>query len=90
MQTEDEVDAALNDLQVTLEGSTLSDATDITQTPELRNYMRFFKYDLCLDFAEFCDFVCALLRGSYRMLFVNLEIICEDVVPIKKLMEYIF
>lgn len=43
LQTEDEVDAALNDLQVTLEGSTLSDTTDITQTPELRNYMRFFK-----------------------------------------------
>lgn len=50
LQTEDEVDAALNDLQVTLEGSTLSDTTDITQTPELRNYMRFFKYDLCLNF----------------------------------------
>lgn len=42
-QADDEVDAALNDLQVTLEGSTLSGTNDITHTPELRDYMRFFK-----------------------------------------------
>lgn len=42
-QGEDEIDAALNDLQVTLEGSSLSQASDITRTPELQDYMRFFK-----------------------------------------------
>jgi len=40
---DDEVDAALTDLQVTLEGSTLSGTNDITHTPELRDYLRFFK-----------------------------------------------
>lgn len=68
LQTDDEVDAALNDLQVTLEGSTLSDTTDITQTPELRNYMRFFKYDLCLNFVGFGDFVLRCMEGGYRLL----------------------
>ena len=39
----DEIDAALNDLQVSLEGSTLSSAGDITHIPELQDYLRFFK-----------------------------------------------
>lgn len=42
-QGEDEIDAALNDLQVSLEGSALSATSDITRTPELRDYLRFFK-----------------------------------------------
>ena len=40
---EDEIDAALNDLQVSLEGSTISTTNDITKIPELQDYLRFFK-----------------------------------------------
>ena len=42
-QPDDEIDAALTDLQVTLEGSSLSNANDIMRTPELHDYLRFFK-----------------------------------------------
>ncbi|ESN95786.1 hypothetical protein HELRODRAFT_157627 [Helobdella robusta] len=52
-QTDDEIDAALNDLQTTLEGSNLNSVDkvngdngvmdDITETPELREDMRFYK-----------------------------------------------
>jgi kindlin 2 len=42
-QSEDEIDAALTDLQVTLEGSAVSTANDITRTPELHGYLRYFK-----------------------------------------------
>jgi len=42
-QSEDEIDAALTDLQVSLEGSSMSAAGDITRTPELHGYLRFFK-----------------------------------------------
>jgi kindlin 2 len=44
-QSEDEIDAALTDLQITLEGSAISSASDITKTPELHGYLRFFKYE---------------------------------------------
>lgn len=41
---EDDIDAALTDLQVTLEGSHInSDNSDITQVPELYDYLRFLK-----------------------------------------------
>ncbi|KAJ8672972.1 hypothetical protein QAD02_004233 [Eretmocerus hayati] len=41
---EDDIDAALTDLQVTLEGSSIvSGPSDITQIPELCDYLRFFK-----------------------------------------------
>ena len=44
---EDDIDAALEDLQVTLEGSNInSDHNDITQIPELSDYLRFLKYVL--------------------------------------------
>jgi len=43
-ESEDEIDAALTDLQVTLEGSAVSATGDITRTPELHGYIRFFKY----------------------------------------------
>lgn len=47
-QGEDEIDSALTDLQVSLEGTSLSAASDITRTPELRDYLRFFKCVTCL------------------------------------------
>lgn len=41
---EDDIDAALTDLQVTLEGTTINNGpSDITQIPELCDYLRFFK-----------------------------------------------
>ena len=43
-ESEDEIDAALTDLQVSLEGSAVSATGDITRTPELHGYIRFFKY----------------------------------------------
>lgn len=44
---EDDIDAALTDLQTTLEGSSISNqANDITQVPELYDELRFFKYVL--------------------------------------------
>ena len=39
----DEIDAALDDLQVSLEGSNLSGPGDITHIPELQDDLRFFK-----------------------------------------------
>ncbi|XP_067939414.1 fermitin family homolog 2-like [Watersipora subatra] len=39
----DDIDAALNDLQVSLEGSTLHNAGDITSVPELQEYIKHFK-----------------------------------------------
>jgi kindlin 2 len=44
---EDDIDAALDDLQVTLEGSQINSGhNDITQIPELSDYLRFLKYVL--------------------------------------------
>ena len=40
----DEIDAALTDLQVSLEGSSLSSPGDITHIPELQDYLKFYKY----------------------------------------------
>ncbi|XP_034944759.1 unc-112-related protein-like isoform X1 [Chelonus insularis] len=41
---EDDIDAALTDLQVTLEGSSINnEINDITQIPELCDYLRFFR-----------------------------------------------
>ncbi|KAG8223226.1 hypothetical protein J437_LFUL003577 [Ladona fulva] len=43
---DDEIDAALTDLQVTLEGTNITSSSlgeDITQVPELCDYLRFFK-----------------------------------------------
>jgi kindlin 2 len=41
---EDDIDAALTDLQVSLEGSSICNVpSDITQVPELCDYLRFFK-----------------------------------------------
>ena len=41
---DDDIDAALNDLQVSLEGSSISSPGDITHIPELQDYLRFFKW----------------------------------------------
>jgi len=49
-ESEDEIDAALTDLQITLEGSAVSATGDITRTPELHGYIRFFKYACTLLF----------------------------------------
>lgn len=44
---EDDIDAALEDLQVTLEGSHINSGhNDIMQIPELSDYLRFLKYVL--------------------------------------------
>lgn len=44
---EDDIDAALEDLQVTLEGSHINSGhNDIMQIPELSDYLRFLKYDM--------------------------------------------
>lgn len=40
---DDEIDAALTDLQVSLEGSNISGSNDITQVPELYDFLRFLK-----------------------------------------------
>uniref|UniRef100_A0A1W7R995 Unc-112-related protein n=1 Tax=Hadrurus spadix TaxID=141984 RepID=A0A1W7R995_9SCOR len=40
---EDDIDSALTDLQVSLEGSSLNNSGDITHVPELSNYLRFLK-----------------------------------------------
>ena len=40
---EDDIDAALNDLQMSLEDSSVSAHADITQIPELQDYLKFFK-----------------------------------------------
>lgn len=41
---EDDIDAALTDLQVTLEGSSISNgSSNIMEVPELSDYLRFFK-----------------------------------------------
>lgn len=39
----DDIDAALNDLQVSLEGSSLHNTGDITHVPELQEYIKHFK-----------------------------------------------
>lgn len=41
---DDEIDAALTDLQVSLEGSHISNSNDIMQVPELYDYLRFLKW----------------------------------------------
>jgi kindlin 2 len=43
-QGEDEVDAALDELQVSLEGSGISSSADITRVPKLEAELKFFKY----------------------------------------------
>ncbi|XP_064484884.1 unc-112-related protein-like [Ornithodoros turicata] len=44
MRDEDDVDSALTELQVTLEGTALTgESSSITQVPELQNYLRFLK-----------------------------------------------
>ncbi len=43
-ESEDDVDAALTELQVSLEGSSISTHGDITHIPELHDYLRFFKW----------------------------------------------
>ena len=40
---EDDIDAALKDLQESLEGSSVSSPGDITHIPELSDYVRFLK-----------------------------------------------
>lgn len=43
-EEDDDVDAALSELQVSLEGSSHANgANDITQVPQLSDYLRFFK-----------------------------------------------
>lgn len=51
-ESEDEIDAALTDLQVSLEGSAVSATGDITRTPELHGYIRFFKYALMTSLSK--------------------------------------
>ena len=40
----DDIDAALSNLQESLEGSTLSSPGDITHIPELADYVKFLKW----------------------------------------------
>lgn len=40
---DDEIDAALKDLQESLEGSSVTTKSDITNIPELCDYVKFFK-----------------------------------------------
>ncbi|XP_074646535.1 fermitin family homolog 2-like [Tubulanus polymorphus] len=40
---EDDIDAALTDLQISLEGTSVSSPGDITHIPELSDYLKFFK-----------------------------------------------
>lgn len=43
---DDDIDAALSELQITLEGPNgLNHPNDIMQIPELTDYLRFLKYD---------------------------------------------
>lgn len=45
----DDIDAALNELQVSLEGTSVSGrAGDITSIPELGDYLRFMKCEIML------------------------------------------
>lgn len=44
----DDIDAALSDLQESLEGSNLSSPGDITHIPELADYVKFLKWVLYL------------------------------------------
>lgn len=47
---DDDIDAALSELQVTLEGSHINSLNnDITQVPELYDYLRFLKYVIITD-----------------------------------------
>lgn len=41
---EDDIDAALTDLQVSLEGSHIYSHNDILRVPDLSDYLRFLKY----------------------------------------------
>lgn len=40
---EDEVEAALDELEITLEGTNIGKQTDITSVPELSDYLRYMK-----------------------------------------------
>ena len=42
-EDKDDIDAALTDLQVSLEGSSLQHNGDITHVPELQEYIKHFK-----------------------------------------------
>ena len=42
-EEDDDVDAALSELQVSLEGSVINSNGDTTQIPRLADYLRYFK-----------------------------------------------
>lgn len=64
---EDDIDAALNNLQTTLEGSSISTlSNDITQVPELKDQLRFFKYvNFILKIFRECYFYLKYLNNSH-------------------------
>ena len=43
LEEDDDVDAALTDLQVSLEGTAYGNGNDITHVPQLKDYLRFFR-----------------------------------------------
>ena len=42
-EAEDDIDAALTDLQITLEGTSTNNTSDIMDVPELSDYLRYFR-----------------------------------------------
>ena len=72
-QGEDDVDAALNDLQVSLEGSSLSSPGDIMNIPELQDYLRFYKYVAFVKHVFIINMWCRLLSEG-RLLWVTAHV----------------
>lgn len=55
---DDDIDAALSELQITLEGTNTNKRTggDITIIPELSDYLKFQKYVTCTIIYKLCNF----------------------------------
>lgn len=64
---DDDIDAALNDLQDTLEGTHVSgNSGDITSIPELTDYLRYMKYNpFRVSSASHLNDCCSGPRGSH-------------------------
>ncbi|RZF45048.1 hypothetical protein LSTR_LSTR002009 [Laodelphax striatellus] len=80
---DDDIDAALTDLQVTLEGSHISSTNDITQVPELYDYLRFLKPKrFTLKAFKRYWFTCRELR---LRLYKNREDVAAGIAPIHEM-----
>ena len=69
---DDDIDAALTDLQVSLEGSSVSKGGDITRIPELADYLRYVKlvshylgYVKLVSVSEYVGLIYYYLTTSY-------------------------